>query len=130
MINKFSNIEAATNNLIMILVEINHALDNFVKNKKTHIIDIRAVPLHSNEEDELLKILDVGEVRVDIEALGKSEVYETKFSGVWLISHYNLENEIVARFIEITDCPSIIKSNETEIISSLDLLCGTLGKCI
>ena len=72
------------------------------------------MPLHSIEEDELLKILDVGEVRVDIEVLGKSEVYETKFSRVWLTNHFNLENEIVARFIENTDCPSIIKRNKTE----------------
>lgn len=82
---------------------------------KKHILSIY-VPCHYilNEEDELLKILDVGEVRVDIEVLGKSEVYETKFSRVWLTNHFNLENEIVARFIENTDCPSIIKRNKTE----------------
>ena len=54
--------------------------------------------------------------------LGPSEIYETRFAGVWLITHYNEDSSIIGRFIEITRFPDILKSQQEDMTISLDQL--------
>lgn len=42
-----------------------------------------------------------GEVSAAIDALGRSEVAETQFSGVWWIVHKNTAGEVVGELLEI-----------------------------
>jgi len=103
--------EIPTHNTLPLLHEIRHALQRLIDTGETTIIDLRALPLTGAEEQQLENLLGQGEVDCRIEALGKSSVRETAIPGVWLVSHFNTEEELMAKSIEITPVPSILPSD-------------------
>ena len=109
-------------NVKPILHEIRHALRNLLETGESSIIDLRSIPLAPGEEDSIIDTLGCGEVHAKLNALGPSEIYETRFTGVWLITHFNEENSIISRFIEITVFPDILKSQSDDMTFALDLL--------
>lgn len=109
-------------NVQPILHEIRHALRKLQVTGEPGIIDLRSIPLAPGEEEKIIDTLGCGEVHAKLNALGPSEIYETRFAGVWLITHFNEENSIISRFIEITHCPDILKSQNEDIALSLDQL--------
>lgn len=113
-------------NVKPLLHEVKHALFNLIKNDKTSIIDLRSIPLAPGEEEKILETLGRGEVLSQLEALGKSEIIETQYSGVWIVTHYNDENEIISRFIEITTMPDILRSQTEDVNAAYNRLAETL----
>jgi HupH hydrogenase expression protein, C-terminal conserved region len=109
-------------NVQPILHEVRHALSQLIDTGETAIIDLRSIPLAPGEEQKLIDVLGRGEVHADLNALGPSEILETRFSGVWLVTHFNEENSIISRFIEITEIPDILKSQREDMIEALDTL--------
>jgi hydrogenase-1 operon protein HyaF len=106
-------------NVQPILHEVKHALKQLIDSGETAIIDLRSIPLAPGEEQKLIDTLGRGEVHAGLEALGPSEIVETRYAGVWLVTHYNEENSIISRFIEITEIPAILKSQREDIENSL-----------
>lgn len=102
-------------NVQPILHEIRHALDKLLETGETRVIDLRSIPLAPGEEDRIIDTLCCGEVHAKLNALGPSEIYETRFAGVWLVTHHNEENDIIGRFIEITRIPDILKSQHEDM---------------
>ena len=109
-------------NVQPILHEIRHALGQLLESGKTAVIDLRSIPLAPGEEEKIIDTLGCGEVHAKLNALGPSEIYETQFAGVWLITHYNAENSIIGRFIEVTEIPDILKSQHEDMAISLTRL--------
>ena len=66
------------------------------------------------EEDRLLEILGEGEVCVELSILGPSEVIETRFPGVWLLTHYNVNDVVMGRYIEVCEIPAILKTQKED----------------
>ena len=112
--------EYDSGNLHSILSEIKFALEQLLEQKKTHCIDLRAMPWSPGEEDKLEQYLGRGEISVELNALGKSTFYETRFSGIWIVTHYNQEDEIIGKLIEITTMPEMIFSQYEDIKESLE----------
>ena len=115
-----------TQNVKPLLHEIKHALDNLIETGKTTIIDLRSIPLAPGEEDHILKTLGLGEVQAKLDALGLSEIIETQYAGVWIVTHYNDENHIISRFIEVTTMPEILSSQTEDIMAAYSRLAITL----
>ena len=111
-----------TLNVEPLLHQIRHALKNFIETGKASIIDLRSIPLAPSEEETIINTLGRGEVDAQLNALGLSEIYETQYAGVWLVTHYNQANSIVSRFIEITELPDILKSQREDMASALQRL--------
>ena len=109
-------------NVKPILHEIRHGLRKLLETGESSIIDLRSIPLAPGEEETIIDTLGCGEVHAKLNALGPSEIYETRFAGVWLITHFNEENSIISRFIEITVFPDILKSQSDDMTFALDLL--------
>ncbi len=109
-------------NVQPILHEIRHALRTLLDTGQSGIIDLRSIPLAPGEEDTILDTLGCGEVHAKLNALGPSEIYETRFSGVWMVTHFNADNDVISRFIEITRFPSILESQQEDMSTSLDTL--------
>ena len=109
-------------NVQPILHEIRHALGKLLQTGENSIIDLRSIPLAPGEEETIVDTLGRGEVRAHLDALGPSEIIETRFAGVWLVTHYNEENSVIGRFIEITELPDILKSQHEDMASSLNEL--------
>lgn len=113
-------------NVNPLLHEIKHALSNLLENEETAIIDLRSIPLAPGEENKILQTLGTGEVHAELDALGKSEIYETYYSGVWVITHYNDAEAIISRFIEITHMPEILCSQKEDISNAYKNLSAKL----
>jgi hydrogenase-1 operon protein HyaF len=111
-----------TQNVKPLLHEIKHALDKLIETGHTTIIDLRSIPLAPGEEDKILNTLGRGEVLAQLDALGLSEVIETRYAGVWLVTHYNDENHIISRFIEVTTMPEILCSQTEDIMAAYSSL--------
>ncbi len=108
-----------THNVQPLLHEIRHALNELIETGGTHVIDLRSIPLAPGEEEQIITRLGRGEVQAQLDALGRSEIYETEYKGVWLVTHFNAENSTVGRFIEITLIPEILKSQQEDMQDSL-----------
>ena len=109
------NGDELTWNVLPLLHEVKHALQNLLENGETAIIDLRSIPLAPGEEDKILVALGEGEVKAQLNALGPSEIIETQYAGVWLVTHFNDEKDIIGRFIEVTFMPDIVKSQAEDI---------------
>lgn len=118
--------EFPTRNTLPLLHEIRHALQRFIDSGEPTIIDLRAIPLTNAEEAQLETLLGSGEVDCQLNALGKSHVRETAVPGVWLVSHYNSNDELMAKAIEITTIPSILPSDKEAMQEGLSAIATLL----
>ena len=109
-------------NVKPILHEIRHALQKLLDSGETSIIDLRSIPLAPGEEDTIVETLGRGEVQARLDVLGPSDIYETRYTGVWLVTHYNDSDSIVSRFIEVTEIPDVLKSQREDVAHALDAL--------
>jgi hydrogenase-1 operon protein HyaF len=111
-----------TGNLIPLLHEIRHALTRWLEQREEHVIDLRSIPLAPGEEDRLLEQLGAGEVQARLSVLGPSDIIETRYPGVWLTTHYNEDENIIGRFIEVCEVPGILKSQLEDSRAGLERL--------
>ena len=109
-----------TGNLPGILSEIEQALEELLNSKQVHRIDLRAMPWSAGEEHKLEQMLGRGEVTIELNALGKSIFQETRYSGVWLISHYNEAEELIGKIIEISFLPDMVFAQQEDISRGLE----------
>ena len=108
-----------TGNVLPLLHEIRHALRQLLDTGETTSIDLRGLPMAAGEQERLLDFLGEGEISVQMDVLGKSEIIETSFPGVWLIVHYNSSQEIMGKFIEITRIPAILEAQTKDMEEAL-----------
>ena len=98
-----------------LLHEVKHALKKLIENGECTVIDLRSIPLAPGEETKILQTLGEGEIHAELDALGKSEIYETTYAGVWVVTHHNDEDATIGRFIEVTTMPEILYSQKEDI---------------
>lgn len=108
-----------TGNVEPLLHEIRHALDRLSRGGDGSIIDLQSMPLAPGEEKRIEEALGQGEVSITIDALGPSTVQETAYPGVWLVTHRNTENAVVARLVEITKIPALVMAQDEDIRAGL-----------
>lgn len=109
-------------NLRALLTEIATRLDHLARDGTCGSIDLNSLPFAPGEYEQLRLLLGEGEASARIEALGPSEIVETRYPGVWWVTHYNVEGDIVADSIEITPIPEILKSQPDDISMGLELI--------
>lgn len=114
-------------NVRAILAELETSLQNLLGSGREHSIDLRSLPFAPGELDYLKQTLGTGEVHVEVEALGKSDVQETAIRGVWWVTHYNTAEDVMAEFLEVSFCPDIIRAQRDDVRESLELLNARLA---
>jgi len=117
-----------TGNLLPILHQLRHALDQLLEQGQESSIDLRSLPLSSAEEQELIDLLGRGEVEATLESQGPSSFQESRFPGVWLCIHRNQEGEALGKFIEICRIPALLKSQPEDMREGLSRLQRQLGE--
>ncbi len=115
-----------TGNVTPLLHEIRHALTALLETGEQTIIDLRSMPLAPGEEAHIETALGQGEVRVELNALGRSEIIETQYPGVWLITHSNTDDALLGKYIEIALIPDILQAQQGDIQVGLEQLSDTL----
>ena len=118
--------EVATGNVEPLLHEIRHALKRLAGGEDGTTIDLKSLPLAPGEEERIEATLGTGEVRAEVDALGPTLIQETSYPGVWLITHKNADNAVVARFIEVTYIPELLRSQPEDIDAGIDRLANEL----
>jgi len=62
-----------------------------------------------------------------LHALGPTEVIETRYAGVWVVVHFNNDNEVIGKTIEICDIPELLRSQQEDIRQGLEQLQSQLA---
>ena len=119
--------EVATGNVEPLLHEIRHALGRLATGEEGTTIDLKRLPLAPGEEERIEEALGVGEVRAEVDALGPTFIQETSYPGVWLITHKNADEVVVARFVEVTYIPELLRAQQADIDAGIDRLESALG---
>lgn len=126
-INTESAASYSVGNPRALLAEVAAHLQRLLREGIASSIDLNSLPFAPGEYDQLRALLGDGEVSARIEAMGRSEVVETRYPGVWWVTHYGVEGDIIADTIEITDMPDILKSQPADIEGGLELLNAQLS---
>jgi hydrogenase-1 operon protein HyaF len=82
-------------------------------------IDLQSVPFAPGDQQRLLSFLGDGEVTVLIDALGKTHIRESEFPGVWIVDHYNPDNQRIALQIEVAESPKIMRAQSADVDAGL-----------
>lgn len=118
--------EYSIGNLAALLIEVASYLERLIAEGESAMLDLNSLPLAPDEYDRLRDLLGTGEVSVHIEAIGPSEIVETRYPGVWWVTHFNVEGDIIADTLEITRIPEIVKSQPEGIEEGLQALLARL----
>jgi len=105
-------------NDLPVLHELCHALTALHLEGTETVIDIKSLPFGESDEHRLGKALGTGEVEAVLHALGESRITETAFPGIWWIEHRNEQGEVIAKSIEVTRIPGILKSQQADIAAA------------
>jgi hydrogenase-1 operon protein HyaF len=114
--------EGLSGNTDAILHEIVALLETYTTSGQTGAIDLHSLPLTPADYALLRDTLAEGEVHARIDAIGNTEVRETHYPGVWWLTYYNAEDDIVADLLEVTTVPEILKAPVEDICDGLSRL--------
>lgn len=117
-----SNDASSIGNIAALLAEISTMLEQLIGRGTSSMIDLKSLPLSPQEYEQLRLTLGQGEVTARLEAIGPSEIIETHYPGVWWVTHYNVEGDIIADMIEIASVPGILHSQPEDMRAGLERL--------
>jgi hydrogenase-1 operon protein HyaF len=81
-------------------------------------IDLKSLPVGSEDRARLMALLGDGEVSAVVEALGGTRVRETRYPGVWWVTHENSAGDVIAEFIEVTAVPEILRTPVADLAAA------------
>ena len=111
----------------VLLQEIAQLLDSLARNGGDARIDLKSLALDAADYAALRRCLGEGAVAARVNAGDATEVRETRFPGVWWVTHFGESNEVVAEFLEICKVPEILASPPEDIARGLSELRESLA---
>lgn len=105
----------ATGMALSVLTEIGNMLENLAGQGEAGSIDLRSLPLSDTDRAQLEELLGRGEVNVELELAGASEVWETAYPGVWWIRHRGAGGKIATEEIAVCRIPEILMTHPVDI---------------
>ncbi|HOE40257.1 MAG TPA: hydrogenase expression/formation C-terminal domain-containing protein [Rhodoferax sp.] len=105
-----------------VFAEVKTSVERLVDQGETRSVDLRFMQSMPAERAALESLLGRGEVLAEVHAAGRSKVQETAIPCVWLIRHFNSEDELVGELIEVTDVPEILVSDRQAVTHCLTQL--------
>jgi hydrogenase-1 operon protein HyaF len=110
-----------------LLHEIEAGLTALAHHDRATAIDLRRMPLTGGDVAALRDTLGSGEVSAKVDALGPTRIHETRFAGVWWVTHCNADGTIVGELIEIARCPSLLPADDQDLTDGLSRLRAELA---
>ncbi len=101
-----------------ILAEISQMLTALSERGEEGAIDLRSLPLTDADRVQLEEMLGCGEVRVELDLAGSSQVWETSYSGVWWIRHKGAGDKIASEEIAVTTVPEILITHPVDLAAA------------
>jgi hydrogenase-1 operon protein HyaF len=110
-----------------LLREVGVHLEHLVNGGEPAAIDLQALPVLTAEEHARLRqLLGTGEVVATVEAMGPTEVAETAYPGVWWVTDYGADGDVLSEQIEIAWVPDRLPAQAPDAAAGLDRLRGLL----
>jgi HupH hydrogenase expression protein, C-terminal conserved region len=81
-------------------------------------IDLHSLPMTQADRGELEQSLGRGDVEATLNVAGTSEIWETRYSGVWWLRHFGADDKIATERIEITAIPEILVAHCADITAA------------
>ncbi len=107
-----------------LLMEVAGMLGRLIDRGETATVDLRGLPLSPACIGDLENRLGHGEISVQLNAAGRSEIHETGFPGVWWTRHSDEAGRLIALLIEVASVPDIVRADPTDLADSLQRLAG------
>jgi len=101
-----------------LLQEIHAHLQRLQQDGQTFRIDLKSLPLSEHNRSQLIALLGQGEISCEFNSSGSSRIYETAYSGIWWITHYSPDQQIMAEFIDICLIPDILASHPDDVLDA------------
>lgn len=114
-------------NAVPVLHEILHALRRLEETGESSTIDLRAIPFGPGDEEHLLGMLGDGEIRATLDSVGRTEIRETRFHGVWLTDYRDADDNRIGLQVEVTDLPALIRTPRDDITDAARALEAALA---
>lgn len=106
-----------------VLGDVAAALAQLAATGRPGAIDLRALPQMEPATYQYLKdALAGGEVTAVVDAQVRVEISETKYPGVWWLTHRNAHGAISTEIIEIAELPQILRPHVADIRAGLKRL--------
>lgn len=109
-----------------LMAEIARHLEALAKDGTVAAIDLRSLPLSSEDRARLDAALGRGEVSATVQAAGDSEIHETGFSGVWWVRHFGAGRALLTERIEIAPLPELLAAAPEDIAAAATRLAATV----
>lgn len=107
---------------IAILHEIEALLERYQAFGLNGSIDLRWLALLPGDLERLQEVLGSGEVSARVDALGVATVRESAIHCVWWVEHCGPDGQFQGQWIEITEVPSLLRSDRAAIGYGLESL--------
>jgi hydrogenase-1 operon protein HyaF len=110
-----------------VLREIAERLAELARTGEPAAIDLRSLPLKASDRSELEDSLGRGDVTATLNVAGTSELWETRYSGVWWVRHLGAGDRIAAERIEISIVPEILVTHGADIAHAAERMRADLA---
>lgn len=120
--------EQATGMARAVLRELVDHLHTLLEGGERQVIDLKSLPLTRGDLKELEEALGKGEVTANVDAIGPTEVFETRYPGVWWVRYQNLEGTTVAEQLEVARIPAILETHPEDVRGSAKALQAFLSE--
>ncbi len=101
-----------------VLQEIAAQLSLLAAKGETSAVDLHSLPMTPADRNELEERLGRGDIEATLNVAGTSEIWETRYSGVWWVRHFGADDKIAAERIEITVIPEIFVTHGADIAAA------------
>lgn len=106
-----------------LLREVAVHLERLLEGGESAALDLQGLPMLTTAEHRRLReLLGSGEVSASVEVMGPTEVAETAFPGVWWITDYGADGELLSEQIEIAWVPDRLRAQSADAAAGLERL--------
>ena len=98
-----------------VLTEIAARLADCAERGVESSIELTAMPLTTEDRTELESRLGRGEVFATLDSAGRSDVWETRFAGVWFVRNFGEGDRVATESVEVTAVPQILRSHPADM---------------
>lgn len=109
--------------VVSLLQEVAVRLDRLARGGEAEAIDLRALPIMTEDDlQQMRDTLGAGEVTATVHAMGATELEETAFPGVWWVTYFGADGDMVAERIEVAWVPDILVAQAPDVRTGLGQL--------
>jgi len=108
-------IEFRTGMARSVLSEVGERLNRLAYRGEATSIDLRSLPMTDADREELESLLGRGEINASLALLGRTEVWETAYAGVWWVRHLDGEDRVSSEELAVTLAPDILMSHPADV---------------